>query len=179
MLKIILIIIGVLFLLFIIAMLFFASFVLLNKKESKSKEIIIKSNQNKKVLILYQKSRHKTATNLTMALAKELNNNGYTVTINHPSSKLNYNIEEYDVVAFGSTVYMGTISQPLMNYMRQLSYKNRNVILYLVGLATEVDVEIKQLEEIVKDAKIIKSIKVKKGEETKLENFAKDFLKKI
>jgi len=179
MLKIILIILAILFLLFVIAMLTFASFAMLNKKELKQKEVILTSNKNKKALILYQKSKHKTATEITMALAKELNNNGYTVTINHPSKKLNYNIEDYDILAFGSTVYMGLISEPLMNYMRQISYKNKSVILYLVGMATDVDTERKVLEELVHDAKQVKSIKVKKGEELKIGNFVKDFIKTI
>ena len=179
MLRIILIILAIIFMFFVIAILVFASFVKLNKRELKQKEIILNSNKNKKALVLYQKSKHKTATEINMALAKELNDNGYTVTINHPSSKLNYNIEEYDILAFGSAVYMGLISEPLMNYMRQISYKNKNVILYLVGMATDVDTEKKLLEEIVHDAKKVKSIKVKKGEEAKIKNFAKDFLKTI
>jgi menaquinone-dependent protoporphyrinogen IX oxidase len=108
-----------------------------------------------------------------------LNEGGYAVTINHPSKQINYKIDDYDIIAFGSAVYMGTISEPLTNYMRTLSYKNTNVILYLVGLATDVDTEIKMLEEIICDAKKVKSIKVKKGEEAKIENFVEEFLKTI
>ena len=114
MLKIILIIIGIIFLLFMIAMILFAGFAILNKKELNPEEVIIKSKKGKKALIMYQKSMHDTATKITMAFAKELNNNGYTVTINHPSKKINYNIEDYDILAFGSAVYMGTISEPLV-----------------------------------------------------------------
>lgn len=179
MLKIILIIIGIIFLLFMIAMIFFVSFAMLNKKELKPKELILESKKGKKALILYQKSRHNTATEITMSFAKELNNNGYSVTINHPSKKINYNIEDFDILAFGSAVYMGTISEPLVRYTEKISFKNKNVILYLVGMAPDVDVEIKKLRETISDAKSIDIIKVKKGEDDKINEFVKKFLKKI
>lgn len=177
MLKIILIIVVIIVILFIAMIIFFSSYIRLNTEELKQNEIILKGG-NKKALVLYQKSKHKTATNITNALAEELNQNGYTVTINHPSKKLNYNINDYDILAFGSAVYIGQISKPLLNYMDKISLKNKKVIVYAIGDATDVITEVDLLKEKAKDALLLDGIKVKKGQESKIKEFVKEYLKK-
>jgi len=175
MLKIILIIIAVIVILFIAMII---DILRINTKELKQKEIILKGEKNKNALVLYQKSKHKTATNITNALAEELNQNGYTVTINHPSKKLNYNINDYDILAFGSAVYMGQISKPLLKYMDKISLKNKRVIVYAIGDATDVTTEVDLLKEKAKDALLVDGIKVKTGQESKIKEFVKEYLKK-
>lgn len=173
MIKIILIVVV---LLFIIAMLLFRSFLKLNTIQLSPNEIIKKGDSDKKALVLYQKTKHDTATNITTALAEELNSNGYTVTINHPSTKLSYNLDEYDFIAFGSGVYMGTTSQPLKDYIEKHSYEGKDVMVYTVGGSLDEKSDLNNLKEIVKRARKLDGIKVKKGEEDIIKKFVKKFI---
>ncbi len=172
-LKILLVVVGVIL---IGAVVVFSSYSKLNTQELQPNEVVLKGNDNKKALVLYQKSKHSTATNITMALAQELNRNGYTVVINHPSPKLTYKTEDFEVLAFGSAVYMGSVSKPLQEYMGKASLKGKNVLVYAVGSATEVTTEVDMLKEKSVGADIIDGIKVKKGEEDKMRAFVKKFL---
>lgn len=178
MIKIFLILIAVIFIIFSLGMLFFATYVIINKKELKSKEIIIKGNNKKNALILYQKSRHKTATNITMGIVKFLNSKGYNVTVNHPSSINKYNIEEYEIVFLGSAVYMGTVSEPLIKYIESNKFSGKKVIIYLIGLVTEKNTEIELLKNKINGACLVEGIKVKKGEEAKIEDLIEKVLSK-
>lgn len=175
-LKVLLIILGVLALVFIIAMLVFKSYLNLNTKELSPNEKILEGNSGKKALVLYQKSKHESATNITMALAEELNKNGYTVVINHPSSKLSYKVEDYDLLAFGSAVYMGSVSEPLKKFIEEASFNDKNVIVYTVGGSLEEKADVEGLKEKVKGAKKVDGIKVKKGEEERIKEFVRKFI---
>jgi len=177
-LKILLIFIGVIVVIVVGAALFFASYASLNTKELQSNEVILKGDGNKKALVLYQKSKHSTATDITMALAKALNENGYTVVINHPSSKLTYHTKDFDVLAFGSAVYMGTVSKPLQSYMEKTSFEGKKVMIYVVGSSTETNTEVDLLKGKAKGADFVDGIKVKKGQEYKIKAFVKGFLEK-
>ena len=53
------------------------------------------------------------------------------------------------------------------------------MILYLVGMSTETDVEMKKLREKINAAKTIDIIKLKKGEEDRINKFVQNFLKNI
>lgn len=178
MIKFFLILIAIIFMIFLLGMLFFASYVILNKRELKSKEIIIKGNNKKNALILYQKSRHKTSTNITMQIVKFLNSKGYDVTVNHPSSNIKYNIDEFEIILLGSAVYMGMVSEPLIKYIESNSFANKKVIIYLVGLATEINTELEQLKSKINGASLVEGIKVKKGEEDKIVNIIETILSK-
>lgn len=178
MFKILLILIAIIFIIFFLGMLFFASYVILNKRELKSKEIIIKGNNKKNALILYQKSSHKTATNVTMEIVKILNSKGYNVTVNYPSSNIKYNMEEYEIVCLGSAVYMGTVSEPLIKYIESNKFSGKKVIIYLIGLATEINTELELLKSKINGASLVDGVKVKKGEVTKIEKIIEKALSK-
>ena len=169
--KIILVIVIIMVIICIAGMIFISSYSRINKKELAPKETILKGTTNKKALVLYQNTKHETGTNITMAVAKELQNLGYIVVINHPSSKLTYDVSEYDVLAFGSGVYMGTVSEPLKAYMDKTDFTGKNVIVYAIGSNTEETAEIEQLKSNVKNAAKLGGIKVKKGEESKIRDF--------
>ena len=176
--KVILIILGVLIVLFIAAMLFFKSYLNLNTKELSPNEKMLNGNTDKKALVLYQKSKHDTATNITMALAEELNQNGYTVVINHPSSELNYNVDDYDLLVFGSAVYMGTISGPLQKYMNNAPLEGKDVIVYSVGGSLYEKQELELLKGKASRAKSVKGIKVSKGQEEVIKSFIEKCINK-
>ena len=176
--KIILIILGILAVLFIVAMLFFKSYLNLNTKELSPNEKMLNGNTDKKALVLYQKSKHDTATNITMALAEELNKNGYTVVINHPSSKLNYNVDDYDLLVFGSAVYMGTVSEPLQKYMDNVPLEGKDVIVYSVGGSLDEKQELELLKGKASRAKSVEGIKVSKGQEDVMKSFIEKCINK-
>lgn len=176
--KIILIILGILVVLFIVAMLFFKSYLNINTKELSPMEKILNGNTDKKALVLYQKSKHDSATNITMALAEELNESGYTVVINNPSSRLNYNVDDYDLLVFGSAVYMGTVSEPLQKYMDNASLEGKDVIVYSVGGSLDEKQELELLKDKASRAKSVKGIKVSKGQEDVIRSFTKKCINK-
>ena len=176
--KIILIILGVLVVLFIADYVFFKIYLNLNTKELSPNEKILNGNADKKALVLYQKSKHDTATNITMALAEELNENGYTVVINHPSSELNYNVEDYDLLVFGSAVYMGTVSEPLQKYIDNAPLEGKDVVVYSVGGSLDEKQELELLKDKASRAKSVKGIKVSKGQEDVMKSFIKKCINK-
>lgn len=175
--KIVLIIVLVLVILFAGAMMFFGSYIKINEKELPSNETVIEGVNGKKALVLYQDSKHDTAKNITMALAQELNDAGYTVVINHPSKELNYSINDYDIFAFGSAVYAGQVSEPLKNYLDNHSFEDKKVIVYAVGNMVDNLSEVDLLKSKVKNAVKVDGIKVRKGNEDKIKEFVKNFLK--
>jgi flavorubredoxin len=178
MIKVLFILLGLVFLLIILGILFFASYIILNKKENKPKEIIIKGSGNKRALIIYQKSKHGAITKVTMDIADILKSKGYSVTINHPSSKINYNLSDYEYVLLGSPVYIGSVSDPLTKYIENNSFIGKKVLLYLIGSLTDVDTEIKMLESKIKDFALLDAIKVKSSEEDRVKSFIETNLNK-
>lgn len=176
MLKVFLIILAVLVVVMLIAMIGFKSYLNINAKELASDEIVLQGTNGKKALVLYQKTKHDTATNITMALAEKLNSEGYTVVVNHPSSKLTYSTLDYDVFAFGSGVYMGSVSEPLKEYLETHTFDGKKVMVYAVGSALEEKAEIELLKGKVSNALQLDGIKVGKGQEDKIKEFVNTFL---
>lgn len=175
-LKIVLVIIVIIVVFVIGAAIYFGTYMQINKKELKPNEIILEGTNGKKALVLYQKTKHDTATNITMALANSLNKLGYTVIINHPSSELKYEMKDFSVLAFGSGVYMGGVSIPLTNYMEQTDMTGKQVIVYAVGENMEETAEVDLLMSKVQGTETKTGIKVKKGQEKKIADFVTEFI---
>ena len=177
-LQIVLIIIIIIAVAIIGVMVYFSSYMQINKKELKPNEVILEGTNGMKALVLYQKTKHESGTNITMALADSLNKLGYTVVINHPSTELTYQAADYDIMAFGSGVYMGGVSEPLTKYMEQTDMTGKQVIVYAVGENMEEMAEVELLKSKAQSAAKLDGIKVKKGEESKIADFVTEFISK-
>lgn len=133
-------------------------------------------NGKKSALIIYQPTKHNTATNLTKAIADCLAENDYTVTINYPSNEINYILSEYDLVIFGSGVYLGRFSPVLSDYILRNRFKGKKVLIYTVGLRTDDLTDLNELRVMLDDANEVHGIKVSKGQEDKLREFVSNVI---
>ncbi|MDQ0359842.1 flavodoxin family protein [Breznakia pachnodae] len=140
-----------------------------------SDEVILKGG-DKQALIIYQPSKHDTAKNLSMALGEELQDQGYTVTINFPSEDLTYDIDDYDIIAYGSPVYASNVSPVLEDYITSLNMKDKKVIVYAVGMLTDETVELDNMISWISKDNAISAIKISKGEEDIASKFVVDTL---
>lgn len=116
-----------------IAMAVFNSFLKVVRSECAPCEKTVGSGA-KKALLIYHPSKHKSCDNITDAIADELVQNGYTVTINKPSEKISYNVNEYDLLVYGTAVYCGQPSTPLKEFVRRSPSAEKKVLLYSVGM---------------------------------------------
>lgn len=113
------------------------------KKEYKPDETIVGSGA-KKALLIYEPSKSDVAKEVTMSVAQTMKDAGYTVTINYPSKELSYNWEGYDVIAFGSPVYFGSVSPALKEYVQNKQVENKKIFIYSIGSSDDP----KELEEM-------------------------------
>lgn len=131
----------------------------------------------KTAIIIYQPTKHNTAYNITMAIANTLVKNGYTVTINYPSNDINYNLSQYDLIIFGSSVYVGKPSPVLGNYILRNKFRGKKVLIYTVGSLINDDSDLKELKVLLDGVNDVKAIKVKKGQENIIEQFVEKIIK--
>ena len=67
----------------------------------------------KKTLLIYQPSNRGRINAIAWELARSLAKAGHTVTLNVPSPVLSYDPEEYDLLVFGGSAYLGAVGRPL------------------------------------------------------------------
>ncbi|MGB4660031.1 MAG: flavodoxin domain-containing protein [Mobilitalea sp.] len=141
--KIILSILGIFLIVVVVGIGILYSTVSSINKEHKTEEVVIGEGE-KTALLIYEPSKHDTAKEVSMSVAQIMADNGYTVTINFPSSELSYDWANYDVIALGSPIYMGKVSPVLEDYAKRNPIENKNLLLYSIGSApvdntTEID----------------------------------------
>ena len=127
-------------------------------------------------LLLYQPSNHGSNAPLTQALAEEVAALGYTVTVNYPSEQLPYNPEDYDLLIFGTNVYMGEVADPLKKYIAAHPFAGKRVLLYVTGQLTE-HAELDALAALVPPGNEVAGVKLRAQEREKLLEFARDFIR--
>lgn len=164
-LKIVIVIGGVVLAVFIGATLFFRHVLAQNSKERKPAEQVYNGEGEENALILYQPSPHGTTDTMAMAAAEALQELGYTVVVNHPSRWLDYDLSDYQALGFGSAVYMGTVSGPLLDYMRSHPFTGKRVFLFSAGSDLRQKPELDRMESAVPPGNMVSKVKVKRGEE--------------
>jgi menaquinone-dependent protoporphyrinogen IX oxidase len=117
----------------------------------KSNEIILPgTDSNRNALIIYQPGRSEFGTTIATNLAKGLNESGYEVTINYPGDFLSENLEEYEIVAFGTTVYNGEFSPVLGDYISAIkNIDNSKILIYSTGMMTDNTSELDELSKLL------------------------------
>ncbi len=114
----------------------------------------------KKVLILYQPSLHNTAEKVTNTVIDTFLNLGYSITANYISDELDYNLNDYDFIAFGSPVYVGNISPKFIKYIKCSNIENKEILIYTVGNIDTEEQETDELTHLLKDKNTIHKIKI-------------------
>lgn len=132
----------------------------------------------KSALIIYSPSNSNGTENMSKSIADTLSKNDYTVKINYPSDNLKYNLKDFDTIIFGTPVYMGKISSPLENYIKSQNIKNQNVILFVTGMAVDKHDEEETMKTWLDTSNSINTIKVKKNDYDKMNNFIENIISK-
>jgi menaquinone-dependent protoporphyrinogen IX oxidase len=141
--KILLIALGIISLAVVAGIVWLYPTVTCINKEYKMEEIILGEGK-KTALLIYEPSKHDTSKEVSMSVAQIMADHGYTVTINLPSSELSYDWDAYDLIAFGSPIYGGTVSPVLKDYVIRNPVDNKKILIYSMGLlsadnTTEID----------------------------------------
>lgn len=131
------VIVGLVLLAAIVALLIFRSlknmgkYVELNNTPLEPEETVSGAGE-KKAIIIYQPSFNGGTTDVVCALKEELAD--YTVTVNYPSDKLDYNLEDYDLIIFGSAIYASEPSECLIEYIQSQSFSGKTVFVFTTGI---------------------------------------------
>lgn len=145
----------------------------IGKRDSwRSPDEKIVGSGEKRALLLYQPSNGKHNLPLAKALAELLAQRGYTVTVNYPSEQLTYDPAQYDLLVYGSPVYMGETSKALRNYIQAHPVTEKQVLLFVTGMS-EKGPELEALKLLLPDENRIYGVKVSVKERSKLLDFAK------
>ena len=129
----------------------------------------------RKALLLYQPSNARRNVPQAEALAARLAEMGYAVTVNHPSEDLPYAPGDYDLLVFGSPVYMGETARPLRRYLESLPFAGRRVLLYVDGLDLEHAPELEELKGLVSAGNELHAVKVAPRDRESLLAFAAEY----
>lgn len=128
----------------------------------------------KKALLLYQDSRHGTLGRMAQIVAEDMCANGYEVTMNHPSAKLQYDPMDYDLLALGSPSYLGAASKLLVDFIKENPFTHKMVFVFVTGLTPEDKREILQLRETIPKHNRFVGIKFHKRDENRLREFLEE-----
>ena len=129
----------------------------------------------RKALFLYQPSNAKRNVPQAEALAARLAEMGYAVTVNHPSEDLPYAPGDYDLLVFGTPVYMGETARPLRRYLETHPFTGKRVLLYVDGLDLERAPELETLKGLVPAGNELYTVKVEPRDREKLLTFATEY----
>lgn len=158
--------------LFIATMAFFFIVMHYNNSEKNNRIETLKpsSSASHRALVVYQPSMMSGFTkNIAYQISNGLKDEGYEVTIAHPGRHLATDLSTYDVVVFGSPVYMGQTSSVLNDYIKNIkNLKNQKIILFVTG-STDDSAQLDSLEKLIPDS--ITPIKIAfKSSDTKNNN---------
>lgn len=131
----------------------------------------IVGNGSLKCLILYTPSNKNDviSANSPRTMMKQLDSvinylktHDYTITINYPTLKHDYCLDDYDLIIFGSCVYAGQTSKSLNSFIESHNIENKDIIVFTGG---GLDNEQTELESLV--LKLNKNNRIKTSKITK------------
>lgn len=125
----------------------------------------------KRALLLYQDSKHGTFGKLAETVAEHISAEGYEVVVNHPTDKLEYDAEDYDILAFGSPAYLGQASGLLTDFIKKNPFTHKTVFIFIAGITPEDLREIEQIASVIPRHNQVISKKVYKGAAEELRYF--------
>lgn len=157
---------GCLLLLVTAVILVMVLFFSVNGKEQANKEQYLSVDSSEKsALILYQESRMGLTKKAVEIAGSTLQNEGYSVTFNHPREDSEYNVQDYDIIVLASPVYAGQVSTPLLNYADTQDFTDKSVFVLLTGDDLKQTAELEVMKDKVTTAAALNAIKVDKADE--------------
>ncbi len=144
------------------------------KKELAPQEAVIGSGNNQ-ALLIYQPSNADAVSSATVSaktvIANTLADRGYTVTVNYPSAKLDYDLKDYDIIIFGSPVYSGSLSPVLKEYVENNPVTGKNILIFVTGMHPEDGKEHEDMKTWVNEENLVEAIKTSEDENNRLTSF--------
>ena len=107
-----------------------------------------------KALILYQDSRGNTVEKKVKEIVAEVSEKGYSINLNHPRADLGYQVADYDVIILVTPIYVGKISEPLMNFADSQDFSGKKVYGLITG-GLEDEGEIDKFKSHIKNAEMM------------------------
>lgn len=150
----------------------------LDAKHKSAPQTIAAEQSIGKAMVIYQPSRSDYTKKAAMALAEDLSKKGYDVTVNFPGDDLSKDISGYDILAFGSPVYMDKGSPLVTNYIKRLSgLEGKRVLLFTTGMVNT-DKAYDGMNDTLKTADVLK-IKFASNKEHDITTLAQDTVDKL
>ena len=148
-----LIVLGVILVAFLVAMLVMKRMMKKLMEERAPNERRFPLEGGKRALLLYQPTRHDTASRYAVQIAEGLNERGYDVTVNFAGESLPYDLNDYELLIFGTGAYMSMGAIPVRRYLRNHPFSRKQVVLFSVGSNLQADPEIEQMKAEIKAIK--------------------------
>lgn len=130
---------------------------------------------SRRALFLHQPSNGGHNQAQAQALIGFLAGQGYTVTFNYPSPQLKYDPMDYDLLVFGTPVYLGETAKPLRDYLSRHPFAGKQVLLYVNGRMAD-GPEVEALKELVAPDNRVDAVKLRCTETGRLLDFARQAL---
>lgn len=128
----------------------------------------------KRALYLFQPSNRRHNVPQAQDLAAFLAEQGFSVTMNYPSEHLAYDTGAYDLLVFGSGVYMGETAKPLREYLSDHPFTGKDVLLYVTGKDLSKSPELEALKLLVPEGNRVHAVKVSASDAAALIQFARE-----
>lgn len=163
---------GLLAVLAVGAMVFFKLTIGRRDSWKKPEEHVVGGGE-KKALFLYQPSNGKRNVPQAEQMADVLAALGYTVTVNYPSQQVGYDPAEYDLLVFGTPVYLGESAKPVREYLQAHPVAGKTVLLWACGRAGDAP-ELEAMKLLLPDDNRVLAVKAGPEETEKLLAFVKE-----
>lgn len=126
----------------------------------------------KRALLVYQPSNGGRSVPQALALAKYVAEQGYTVTVNHPSQRLCYAPGEYDLILYGTPTYLGEGSKALRDYIQGHPVQGKRIFFFVTGALGEAP-ELEALKSLLPEGNEVHGVKIRAEETNRLLSAAK------
>lgn len=118
----------------------------------------------KRVLVLYQDSRLGLTRKAVELVCSSLQDEGFSVTANHPRADSPYDPQNYDIVVLTSPVYACQVSEPLLRFADTQDFTDINVLVLLTGSDLEETAGLDAVKGKIRGANVLSGIKVDRAD---------------
>ena len=119
----------------------------------------------KRALVLYQDSRLGLTQKAAELACTTLQDEGFSVTANHPRADNPYDPQDYDIVVLASPVYAGQVSEPLLHFADTQDFTGKTVLVLLTGSDLEETAELAAVKGKIRGANVLSGIKVDQADQ--------------
>lgn len=117
----------------------------------------------KNAILIYQPSRTSFSEDVATDIAKGLNDSGCNVTLTTANDKLTKDLSKYQIIVFGTPIYMGQYSSTIKEYVKSIeNYGEAEVFFYCIGMLESTG-ELESMKNLFKGQNLIEVVKISKS----------------